>query len=57
MTIQEAVKSGKKFRRSGWYEGVHFYINCMGEIADNFDDSPPIIEKEDILAEDWEVKE
>lgn len=56
MTIQEAIKSGKPFRRAGlqwgrfWVvEGVHVYAYDDNDIRYVFD-------VPDILATDWELK-
>jgi hypothetical protein len=54
MTIQEAIKSGKPFRRKGWtvwflmkLDGTLLGVGCWQEY---------FLTKEDHLADDWEVK-
>lgn len=56
MTIQEAIKSGKPFKRKNWYK-QNWY---------NFQDHQLILMRtgeavsfagDDIIAEDWEIKE
>lgn len=60
MTIQEAYKSGKSFRRKGWPpEDIWFKVNFPTDIcavSDTDDDNclDPTIK--DILANDWETK-
>lgn len=46
MNIIEAVKTGKKFRRRIWINGVFCYL-------DSYDG----LRAEDVLADDWEVEE
>ena len=43
MTIQEAIKSGKKIKRSAWTYALNAYELCYGA--------------EDILATDWDTEE
>ena len=62
MTIQEAIKSGKPFKRKGWREEMF----AIAELDDDewlFADGsggvyyhPDELTPQDILAEDWEVK-
>ena len=56
MTIQEAIKSGKPFRRRDWV--------TTGQVATDiwFEADKPYLDEmnlelDDILADDWEVKE
>ncbi len=60
MTIQEAIKSGKPFRRPKWSKGVYIKENGTGEFIyhDLVDDgSEDRFTPEDILATDWEIKQ
>lgn len=43
MTIQEAIRSGKKYRRKG--QETYFAVNCIYYYR-----------PEDILADDWEIE-
>ena len=60
MTIQDAIKSGKPFRRLGdfnrWY-----YLSPSGIILSETDSmfrgEDKVLRSYDILADDWEVKE
>lgn len=68
MTLQEAIKSGKPFRRSGQDEVCQYFKAGEGPYADKglksdyflidgeFSTSLDLYQ-EDILATDWEVKE
>lgn len=58
MTIQEAIKTRKSFKRLGWTsrewlavssDGYHILWQSTLQIAE--------LSVEDILAEDWEVKQ
>lgn len=53
MTIQEAIKSGKYFKRKKW----NFYLHVDG--YNIYDEKEQIftLDTTDILADDWEVKE
>ena len=58
MTIQEAIKTGKPFKRKKW----EFYSAIKGITKEkglfNFKQSDLLdISAIDVLAEDWEVKE
>lgn len=61
MTIQEAIKSGKPFKRNGWDKW--YFISPSGRIYCEPNENARVIAKEsvstnanDILAEDWETK-
>lgn len=61
MTIQDAIKSGKPFRRQGWDEVEVFYLIYrpgMDDEAFPTEDGDGICSPtcEDILAEDWYTK-
>lgn len=52
MTLQEAIKSGKKFQRKGWDK----FIRCdrdHGGVMTDFEFAK--LYKDDLLATDWEV--
>lgn len=51
MTIQEAIKSGKRFRISRWVKD--FYVGPV----DNLDNENHEFTVEQVLADDWEVEE
>lgn len=69
MTIQEAIRSGKPFRRKKWLIEPHFDdMNGVYAYLPFPDDTCAFLEGdenplpisfwiEDILAEDWEIKE
>jgi hypothetical protein len=66
MTIQEVAKSGKSFRRKFWQEveGLYLKVDGDGYIIAEFKLSAPyceddgyIFKLEDILSDDWEVKQ
>lgn len=55
MTLQEAIKSGKRFKRAG---GEYFYSN--GKYLLDMEDINALhgtLNLEDILADDWEIEE
>lgn len=55
MTLQEAIKSGRKFKRlehDRW-----FFIDGVGIVCDTSDNKPSIFRAVSLLADDWEVKE
>jgi hypothetical protein len=54
VTIQEAIKSGKEFRRKG--DSEHLHVGDNGVIEDDFYVAI-YATADDILADDWEVKE
>ena len=63
--IQEAVKSGKPFRRKFWKitEGLWLKVSSVGYIVAAFPMGPPYDEDDgyifhycDIVADDWETK-
>jgi hypothetical protein len=55
MTIQEAIKSGKPFRRKGWPTFWEYDLSRDWITYEKTSDQPPI-RLRDILADDWEVK-
>ena len=57
MTIQEAIKSGKPFKREIWFSNSFIIIDNTNVLVDVIDGEATIFEDEDILATDWEVKE
>ncbi len=63
MTIQEAVKAGRMFRRpewSHWYfiapSGIVYY-ETANHHEHKMDVLPAVMSLDHILAEDWEVKQ
>ena len=62
MTIQEAIKSGKPFKRSGWMESMWAIVDWDDNEWLHPDGSggvyyhPDELTPQDILATDWEVK-
>ena len=56
MTIQEAIKSGKKFTRDAWVDSAWMFVeeNNLLRMTNEFLDST--LDAEDILANDWIVK-
>lgn len=55
MNIIEAMKSGKRFRRKegdGWFFAVTDFIPTAGPSIGRV-----VIERHDLLADDWEVEE
>lgn len=52
MTIQEAIKSGKRFRRPGWI--FHWCPAFKGPLTDEVFDN---LLYSDIIATDWEVED
>lgn len=62
MTIQEAIKSGKPFRRLDENVITHKWIRILGHLTGrihwlNGEIYDVGLNFEDILAEDWEIKE
>lgn len=63
MTIQEAIKSGKPFRRKEWLVPDYLIIESGGLHRNQlrWERLPHeyyiFFEKDDILADDWEIKE
>lgn len=60
MTIQEAIKTGKPFKRRTWVKNAWTVI--FGDVFDyenkyHPSDAPDVFTVSDILAEDWEVKQ
>lgn len=55
MTIQEAIKSGKPFRRKDWKVWLKIE-NLFCFLIVNEDLIPQFLTKHDILATDWEIK-
>jgi hypothetical protein len=55
MTIQEAIKSGKKFKRAGW---DLWYLHEGGTLRPSSITYAAVysVKIEDILADDWEIK-
>lgn len=59
MTIQEAIKSGKKFRRPRM-KGTAFdgwYVNEPGAVSHGFGSYGGSFSYQDLLADDWEIEE
>lgn len=57
MTIQEAIKSGKPFRRAIWNKNL-WLVESKGIVCDNSIRLEIIrFSVPDILADDWEIKE
>ena len=57
MTIQEAVKSGKRFKRPSWPDSWYIYVRVDGRLVeDPIGEPTSVILAEDILAIDWELK-
>ena len=57
MTIQEAIKSGKPFKRASWldkWSEDSEYIEDVNEFEENIHDI--ILNADDILSDDWEVR-
>jgi hypothetical protein len=60
MNIQEAIKSGKPFRRKGWVDDDIFVVYQKDDIALSLesDFSTSIeLDVQDILADDWYTRE
>ena len=59
MNIQEAIKSGKPFKRERWVVGGWIYNNdgVFEYLTGGVDEPANEFFVEDILADDWEVKE
>jgi hypothetical protein len=60
MTIQEAINSGKPFRRKGWVDDSIFVVYEKDDIVLSLDtDFQTSIELDvqDILADDWYTRE
>jgi len=62
MTIQEAIKSGKRFRRRGWDKNV-YCENIYNPQKHGFDPKPDSMQDSDfslnyacILLDDWEIE-
>ena len=61
MLIQEAIESGKPFRRQGWPpDDIWYIVNFPNEdmvALDEYTQSYPLEPTiQDILANDWEIK-
>lgn len=61
MTIQEAIKSGKPFRRPIWVKDVwlviiHFIPYYIDGLKEGYYTEQTDFNVSDILADDWEVK-
>ena len=67
MTIQEAIKSGRPFRRKGWTHACHFVVRnkdgySNGELWEYNSETKQLLAVTslkyvgDIIATDWEVK-
>ena len=54
MTIQDAIKSGEPFYRPT--VGITFSVSKEGEILDDCDYNRVSLLRDEILAEDWEIK-
>jgi len=61
MNIQQAIKSKKPFRRSGWTNNDIFVIYLPHDIVVlTFESDPPMsieLDVQDILANDWYIRE
>ena len=60
MNIQEAIKSGKPFRRTGWVDDNIFIIYEQGDIALAVESDPSTsieLDVQDILAVDWYTRD
>jgi hypothetical protein len=60
MNIQQAIKSGKPFRRSGWFDDGIFVVYPEHDIVLTLeqDTSTPIeLDVQDILADDWYIRD
>jgi hypothetical protein len=60
MDIQEAIKSGKPFRRMGWVDDDVFVIYDSHDIVLTIESDPLStieLDVQDILAEDWYTRE
>ena len=56
MTIQDAIKSGKPFRRTGWGNKDYWMEVRDGWFSPIGSSQHAYINPKDILATDWEVK-
>jgi len=52
MTIQEVVKSGKRFRRKKWVK-FYLYVDELTSVIRCIDGTLPHLTVESILANDW----
>ena len=60
MNIQEAIRSGKPFRRKGWVDDCIFVVYEEHDIVLTLetDSTIPIeLDVQDILADDWYTRE
>ena len=60
MTIQEAINSGKPFRRKGWVDDSIFVVYEKNDIVlclDTDFQTPIELDVQDILADDWYTRE
>jgi hypothetical protein len=60
MIIQQAIKSGKPFRRSGWVDDGIFIVYPDDDIVLTLENDPstPIeLDVQDILADDWYTRD
>jgi len=60
MTIQEAIKSGKQFRRKGdslWRFVIRDGVKREGKVAWVIDREVVEMDSVEILATDWEIRE
>ncbi|HEU0294601.1 MAG TPA: hypothetical protein VFR47_17810 [Anaerolineales bacterium] len=60
MNIQEAIKSGKPFRRRGWGDGHIYIVQQLNVTVLTIESSPDIsieLEVQDILADDWYTRD
>lgn len=56
MNIQQAISSGKPFRRMGWVDDNVFVVHLPHDIALTLESDPLIdieLDVQDILADDW----
>lgn len=56
MTIIEAIKSGKAFRRACWMTSEWLTIR-LGEFWNLYDNETYAIDVNEVLADDWIVRE
>jgi hypothetical protein len=60
MNIQEAIKSGKPFRRRGWPDDGIYVVYVEHDIVltlENDFAASIVLDVQDILAEDWYIRE
>jgi hypothetical protein len=60
MNIQEAIRSGKPFRREGWVDDEMYVVYFKNDIALSLEKdfcTSIELDVQDILAEDWYTRE